>query len=398
MNLRTNKLSYERTNKQAATPIFLEQVYQRISELKAKMVANQLPTEQLVRELMTNLHSSNLHYVTQETPFSLYVTVRKRLRETSLIRPPESKSLKEPTDYDIKDLEDGKKILENELKEKTLVCDKVRDTEKLLQVRLEKADDELLDKTIECDQFRDRNTFLQEKLEKAEADLLDKTLECNKNVFLLEKFEKVESKLLNTSKTAREEKDKIVEKNKFLITSVKRSTEETLAMEKKFDNAKKATKSKETEICSLKQKLEAMTQTNKKLEDDNNNHLSNVPQDFQSPKSNLRATSISSQTSNFVLTSDPHESKSLQQKPFQDSAAGSSKHGKPFPPFQKLEHMTDSDTKKPFPFPPHLHTTKHLPHFVDGHWGHGELFPPYSKDKNKADQTDDTSEDTMKVG
>jgi hypothetical protein len=77
---------------------------------------------------MTNLHSSNLHYVTQETPFSLYITVRKRLRETSQIGPPESKSPKEPTDVNanVKDLEDVKKILENELKEKTLECDKGR--------------------------------------------------------------------------------------------------------------------------------------------------------------------------------------------------------------------------------------------------------------------------------
>ena len=67
-----NKQTGLQTNKQAATPIFQEQVYQTISELEAKMVANQLTTEQVVRELMTNLHSSNLHYVTQETPFSLY--------------------------------------------------------------------------------------------------------------------------------------------------------------------------------------------------------------------------------------------------------------------------------------------------------------------------------------
>ena len=72
------------------------------------MVAHQLPTEQLVRELMINLHSSNLHYVTQETPFSLYVTVMKRLREISQPRVPEPKSNKEPTNYEFKDLEDEK--------------------------------------------------------------------------------------------------------------------------------------------------------------------------------------------------------------------------------------------------------------------------------------------------
>ena len=50
---------------------------------------------------------------------------------------------------------------------------------------------------------------------------------------------------------------------------VERSTEETLAMEKKFDAAKKATKKKEAEILSLKLKLE-----------DKNNLLSKVPNAF----------------------------------------------------------------------------------------------------------------------
>ena len=46
---------------------------------------------------------------------------------------------------------------------------------------------------------------------------------------------------------------------------VERSTEETLAMEKKFDVAKKATKKKEAEILSLKLKIEALMQKTRNL-------------------------------------------------------------------------------------------------------------------------------------
>ena len=280
VNAITNKIHHQ----------FFKSKSTQISESEAKMVAKQLLTEQLVRDLMINLHSSNVHYVTRETPFSLYVTVRKRLREISPTGVPEPKSLKDPTHYDVKDLEDVKKNLENELNEKILECSELSVSKGLLQVRLEKADAELLDKTLEIDEFKDRNIFLQKRLAKAEADLLDKTFDCNEvrdnNFFLQERFDKTETELLNTCKSANDEKDKIVEKNKFLITSVKRSTEETLAMERKFDVAKKATKKKEAEIISLKLKLEALMQTNKKLEDDKNTLLTKVPHAFQSNENN----------------------------------------------------------------------------------------------------------------
>ena len=154
-------------------------------------------------------------------------------------------------------------------------------------------------------------------------------------------------------------------------------------------------KRKEAEIISLKLKLEALMQTNKKLEDDNNNLLSKVPhafpsneniqtEVFSSTKSIPRSTSLSSQTSNFFLASDLHASKSVQQKPFQVFSGGTSKHGKPFPPFQEQEQSTDSDIKNPFPFPPAAHplTTKLLPHLSAGNQDHGKLFPPSSKNKN----------------
>ena len=41
------------------------------------MVANRISPDEHCRDFIEKLQSSNLHYVVQETPFSLYVTVRK---------------------------------------------------------------------------------------------------------------------------------------------------------------------------------------------------------------------------------------------------------------------------------------------------------------------------------
>ena len=58
------------------------------------MVANQFAPEVQARQLMMDLHSSNLHYVVKETPYSLYLTVRKRFRKGSQTTVPDSTSLK----------------------------------------------------------------------------------------------------------------------------------------------------------------------------------------------------------------------------------------------------------------------------------------------------------------
>ena len=120
----------------------------------------------------------------------------------------------------------------------------------------------------------------QSKLEKAEdvkkkyqSDLKKKILESNKlkdTVNLLqEKLEKAEHEYFRHCKAAKNEKDKLLESSKFLGESVKRSTEETLTMERKYNDSKRALKKKEAENSVLKEKLGVLEQANTKLINNN---------------------------------------------------------------------------------------------------------------------------------
>ena len=67
----------------------------------------------------------------------------------------------------------------------------------------------------------------------------------------------------------KQEKGTLGEKIEFLVTSIKRSTEETLSMEKKFTDGKKVTKKLKNEICLSKEELDSVEQANKKFEEEN---------------------------------------------------------------------------------------------------------------------------------
>ena len=100
---------------------------------------------------------------------------------------------------------------------------------------------ELEGKALECHELKVSNNMFPEKLQKAEADHIEY---CN---------------------TVKEEKDTLSEKVEFLGTSIKRSTEETLSMEKKFIDGKKVIKKYKNEISLLKQELDIFEQSKKKL-------------------------------------------------------------------------------------------------------------------------------------
>jgi hypothetical protein len=64
------------------------------------------------------------------------------------------------------------------------------------------------------------------------------------NNMLQEKIQTAEDKYSEYSKAAREEKEKLTKKIDFLVAFVMRSTEETLNMERKLNEAKKVIKKK----------------------------------------------------------------------------------------------------------------------------------------------------------
>ena len=127
------------------------------------------------------------------------------------------------------DLNSLNRDLENELKQKASKCNQLKIAKELLEEKLEKAEEkcrkaedsklnietELEEKYLECHELKISNEKLQEKLKKAAAE----STEC--------------------SRTVKEDKEKHDEKIEFLVISVKRSTEETLSMERKLTDAKK---------------------------------------------------------------------------------------------------------------------------------------------------------------
>jgi hypothetical protein len=226
--------------------------------------------------VISSIASSNLNYAIHQTPFSIYITIRKSLQKSQNQNIPDLQTsahehevsaqqvicshcpLLEETNSDLKNRYEDE-ILENEQQKKTIlelnnIVDNLHskldnfETD-LFEVNAMKTNlaDELEEKVVECHELKVSNNMFPEKLQKAEADHFEY---CN---------------------TEKEEKDTLSEKVEFLVSSIKRSTEETLSMEKKFDDGKKVIKKHKNEICLLKQELNILEQSNKKLEEQNYN-------------------------------------------------------------------------------------------------------------------------------
>ena len=86
------------------------------------MVVDSRTPQHHCRDFVETLQSSNLHYFVQETPFSLYVTVRKRFRNNSISG---SAILRVNPTQVVKDNESQVK-LENELRLKNIEFEKAR--------------------------------------------------------------------------------------------------------------------------------------------------------------------------------------------------------------------------------------------------------------------------------
>jgi hypothetical protein len=82
---------------------------------------------------------------------------------------------------------------------------------------------------------------------------------------LQEKLQKAEAELMEYCEDAKDEHAKKVE---FLPSSVMKSTEETLSMERKLMQAKKEITKFKSEKCSLGQKLESIEQPTKEFKEE----------------------------------------------------------------------------------------------------------------------------------
>ena len=130
-------------------------------------------------------------------------------------------------------------------------------------------------------------------------------------LMLQEKLQKTEADFTNYCRTVQEDKDTLAEKIEFLVASVKRSTEETLSMERKFTDAKKILKKNGQENTLLVQKLENLEQSNQKLKDENEKLKSNIElsddeisNQYSQPDLSSSSSSIESSILHFVTDSN----------------------------------------------------------------------------------------------
>jgi hypothetical protein len=126
------------------------------------MVTTKISPEEQTSEVMKFLHSSNLHYSAQVTPFSVYITVRKKFRDTSLLVIPDQASQESSKISISKEaIQSWKTELNNQLKQKALECHELEVSRNLLRDTFEKATDhgnnieaELEEKSLESHELK----------------------------------------------------------------------------------------------------------------------------------------------------------------------------------------------------------------------------------------------------
>ena len=291
------------------------------------MAGSNFSPEVKSKELMVFLQSSNLHYAAQVTPFSLYITVRKKFRKASTFAIPDlASSQSSEISIPNEELISLKKDHKKELKEKAQEFHNLKVSKELLEEKLCKLEDskldlytELEDKLLECHELKVNNDILQEKLQKTEADF-DAT--------------KIDNKTL-------------IEKNDFLVASVMRSTEETLTMERKLTDAKKCTKKKVKEIGLLSEKIETLEHTNKMLKEENDMlqdevKLSEAHNESNSVLRKISKAELSSFSNSSTYNSFPDTNLQAKNTRFlqASSSASYSDSRKPFPPYSEAKDFS----------------------------------------------------------
>ena len=185
------------------------------------MDSNFYSPEDQCQRVLAEIRSSNLHYLVQESPFSMYITLRKKLTKSF----PRSDQKSQTSASEMKDLEDK--------------MNKLKTMKNSLEEQLKK-------KELDCEASKDMVKLFEEKLEKAESEFLK---QC---------------------KHSKEIKDENASETKLLKVSIKNSNEEIKKLKKDLSEANKVIKTKEKNIYNLEQNLESTQGKNKILKDENN--------------------------------------------------------------------------------------------------------------------------------
>ena len=220
-------------------------------------------------KVLTELRASNLHYIVQESPFSVYITIRKKFAKAA------------------------PKVLTNNSESKPIIPMST-----------------LLEQIVNLESV---NKSLKLAVEKQVCELSE-----TKNVKLFEeKLEKAESEVLNQSKKFKEAKDELCDEIKLLKKAIKQSNDETKVQQKTLTELRKNIKQKEKENYNLSQNLENLQEKAKTLKDTNNNQkmeknkldkINRKLMEKVSKRADLNLTSKETQTIPNEITSDPTSS------------------------------------------------------------------------------------------
>ena len=151
------------------------------------MAVDAYTPDEACSKILNEIQDSNLHFLVQATPFSMYITIRKKFTknvpESPVSRPISNPGLKES------DTNAGYSELRAELAYKDGEVTKANDTIRLLEEKLATCESDLLNesKTFKAkkDKLSDEIKLLQESIKKSNVEKTEKTkalIEANKIV------------------------------------------------------------------------------------------------------------------------------------------------------------------------------------------------------------------------
>ena len=188
-----------------------------------------------------------------------------------------------------------------------------------------------------------------------DSELEDKSLECHELKVMNNMLQETLQKVVAVVEAAKEDKEKLTEKIKFQVSSVKRSTEETLNMERKLLDAKKSMNKNVNQSNLLCEKLDTLEHSNKLLKEKNDKlqhekKLSEAHNDFHLVSSKISKAGLSlysSSPESSIIKSVPEINLYATKKPIlQVSSTSYSDSRKPFTPSPETQDLL---TFKPFP-------------------------------------------------
>ena len=213
--------------------------------------------EKLCSEIQRSVRTSNLHFTMQETPFSLYITVRKKLVDAKVEVHTENELLKTEL-VNLKDkcynLSQNNNELRLLVQNKEKDCKEKDDVIHNLNMKLEKSKGEVQENYIKCEDFKTKHDILSEAYKKA-ADNLSKSKSDNENL-------KQELKdTMKALKSKQKEEIRVSTKLSNLEASVKtlkHENKEVIAERKKLEKEKAKL---EIQVVKLKERKPSISKS-----------------------------------------------------------------------------------------------------------------------------------------